>query len=604
MLVFVFQILLCFIFSSAILSFIKNTALKVILLIIFTLFGTLELNSIMLGGSLIDYKFIQHLNFETIWAAKSAFIVQTIKVIMFGLALFWSLRTISNHDEFIKINKYIRLGIVGVCFLGMSVSGGILFNVFEIVKLKSTIVSTDFDQSLALLHPELSNYVSSENIEIEDIETGNESVSKPKNIIVISMESFEKAYLSDNLSYLTPNLRKLKDNMTFFNMESGPGSDWTSGSVYTEMTGFPCFFKKQNNEIFQGVAGTRISGLGHILDKAGYDLTYGMAIADFAGNKEMLTANKFTVLSENEFSQDNPMGQWGTQDKDLFKEAKGIIKNKASQKKPFALFLSTISTHAPNGVYDKRMESCVKKQKTDLETMVAATDYHIGDLFEFLKNENLLNNTVVYIFPDHLLMGVSSETEVMKKFPEHRSLFFLTNAPAKLFSYPISQDIYQIDIPKLILEGAGIKHNVKFFTDLIEGDKIKYLHEHKTEILTVNETSLIYKKDELTANKSLPFGERLYSANRQYSLVVQKDGNVAAYEYLSKPVWSANTFSTPASILEMKEDGNLIIKDKQGHMYWESKTANNPDAKLVLGNDGFLRIMDKNGKPIWVSVNM
>ena len=76
----ILQLLLLFLFSVTILSLIETKWLKISLLSIFVIFISLEVNSIFLGGTLIDYKFYQHLNFETIWAVKGAFVWQTTKV--------------------------------------------------------------------------------------------------------------------------------------------------------------------------------------------------------------------------------------------------------------------------------------------------------------------------------------------------------------------------------------------------------------------------------------------------------------------------------------------------------------------------------------------
>ena len=588
-----------FIFSILILSFVKNKKFKIFILLILSVFITAQFNSIILGGSLIDYKFYQHLNLETIWAVKSVFIIQAIKVFIFGIIIGFIYHYVSKNHYLLKISLKIRLGFVAICLISMVTKEGIIHNIYEIYKLKNAVVNANFQESLKSLSSNNNLYISSDSIKIQHNLDTNNVVSKPKNIIVISMESLEKGYLSDNLAHLTPNLRKMAKEMTFFNMEMGSGSDWTTGSIYTELTGFPCFFKNQNNEIFQGVNDTKITSIGHILKQAGYDLTYALALADFAGNREMLRVNKFDVKSEDDFSPKNPLGQWGTHDKDLFNEIKAIIKKKKKSKKPFAMFASTISTHPPDGVYDARMEKLIKKQKTKLEFMVAATDYHIGELMKFLKKEDLIDNTVIYLFPDHLLMG--KESDVINRFPQHRSLFLLSNAPKDRFSYSTLKDIYQIDIPKIILEGAGIKHNAKFFTDLIkDNDKIKYINDHKLEILAINESSLIFKDNILKVESKLKPGSRLYSRNKKYSLILQDDGNLVIYRFLSEPIWHTNTGGRKVTTLYLDKKGNLTLKDKSNKIHWSSNSTGHKDSYLILQDDGNLVIYSQN-KPIWAS---
>ena len=40
---------------------------------------------------------------------------------------------------------------------------------------------------------------------------------------------------------------------------------------------------------------------------------------------------------------------------------------------------------------------------------ISSADYLLGDFFEFLKKEQFLENTAVFVFPDHFLMGKYGE---------------------------------------------------------------------------------------------------------------------------------------------------------------------------------------------------
>jgi hypothetical protein len=66
----------------------------------------------------------------------------------------------------------------------------------------------------------------------------------------------------------------------------------------------------------------------------------------------------------------------------------------------------------------------VSPQSTKMEFMISAVDYLLGDFVGYLKEEKLLDNTVVYIYPDHLKMGMTSELREVG----NRGLFMLTNA--------------------------------------------------------------------------------------------------------------------------------------------------------------------------------
>jgi hypothetical protein len=116
-----------------------------------------------------------------------------------------------------------------------------------------------------------------------------------------------------------------------------------------------------------------------------------------------------------------------------------------------------------------------------LEYSVSTVDYLIGDFISFVQQSGLLENTVIYLFPDHLKMGDPS----MFKDTGSRGLFLIANSNSIIHS---DEKLYQIDLPKIILKGAGIEHNLKFLTDYISINKDEFIRENLhllTEINTV-----------------------------------------------------------------------------------------------------------------------
>lgn len=85
------------------------------------------------------------------------------------------------------------------------------------------------------------------------------------------------------------------------------------------------------------------------------------------------------------------------------------------------------------------MEEFILPKNSDLEFMAAATDYMIKDFMDYLKAINVLENTVIYIFPDHLKMGDAK----LFDGTGNRGLFVLTNAKQNTISYSKDQAIYQ-----------------------------------------------------------------------------------------------------------------------------------------------------------------
>jgi hypothetical protein len=241
--------------------------------------------------------------------------------------------------------------------------------------------------------------------------------------------------------------------------------------------------------IFQDTYDTQITGLPHVLKKAGYQMTFMIGNASFSATKDLLNTYEITdIIDKRRLSDkyETKNVQWGLHDKDLFEEAKHEILRKVDQKKKFMLFLSTTSTHSPDVVYDSRMEALIPPQNTKLEFMIAAVDYMLGDFINFLREKDVLSNTSVYIFPDHLqLLNTTKLTNT-----GDRSLYVITNASEDDLSYDNSKPIYQLDLPGFILEGASVTHNAKFLSDYINDDKLQFINDNKTVITALNSSGL------------------------------------------------------------------------------------------------------------------
>ncbi|TNE57163.1 MAG: hypothetical protein EP344_11530, partial [Bacteroidetes bacterium] len=307
--------------------------------------------------------------------------------------------------------------------------------------------------------------------------------AKPgKNVIVIYMESLEKGFLREDL---TPNLSRLAKTLHFAEMPQGVGSDWSAASFYTGISGIPAFFSfgSGGNSIFQNTKSIALTGTGHVFEAAGYQRVFMLGNKAFAGMDEMLSACRFKVKSEVDFGTSYAKVPWGIHDLDLFKEAKKEVKSLKGSGRPFALYLATVSSHGPEGFYDPRVETMVpQKTNSNLEKMVAATDAMVGDFVQYLTAEGLMDNTVIYLMPDHLLMGDPASVDPSGA---PRSLYLITNAKLE------KPKLEQIDLPRTILQGAGIDHNAVFLKDFLpEGDSRAYLLDRKRAIQQLNEASV------------------------------------------------------------------------------------------------------------------
>ena len=491
------QIIALYILIIIISSLLKQNKIKFIVVSILALLAILEMASLNLTNTLIDYRFYTHFGIESIKGFGVLFIKEIIVFCILYLISVYLIIKVSNIIYKKQINILYKL-IAGLIFIFILWQDkGIIKNFIDIYKITHAEEKT-FKKSLKALGINPKDYILPKDIK----------AIHGKNIIVISVESLEQGFFSKNFNDLVPNLNKYSKEWTFFkNMPVAPGSGWTAGSLFTHQTGLPAFinmedksFKSKNgyideegrgNNIFQGTRDNKLIGLGNILNAAGYDYRYLMGNIEFAGIKDLLKSYGYKTIS-----QKNTIGKYkhivmGLNDLDLFKEAKLQIDDLSkNENKPFALFISTINTHFPIGIYDKRMEHYVSKNDNMLECSITSVDYLINDFIEYLKSKDLLKNTAIFIFPDHLLMGRGGEIH-RKLNMQLRKLYLLTNIESQKFKEKTSDTIYQVDLPRLIVDGAEIKTNAKFLFDLLETkNKLEFIKSNSGKITTLNAAAI------------------------------------------------------------------------------------------------------------------
>lgn len=476
------DLLLLFMFVVIVLlvnSFIKNRLLRVTSSILLSVFIIAQTLSLYFTQSFIGYQFYVHANLRGLLGLESLFIIQILATIIFLIILI--ILNIKSYDfnkvfSFfqLKNNHQIAIKLVSTVLLVFIIvtKGSFISDTKTLLPLFATNNTKAFNETL--LNNNMPNYVTPDKIEGE----------AGKNIIVISMESLEKGLLNKKYAALTPNLNKLKNKWHYFDLKQNLGSGWTSGSLYTSLTGFPALFGASGNSIFHTAYHSDISSITHVLQKTNYNITYMNGNTDHSGIKEMLNVFKFDKIIDYKNSKLSGFeSYYGLRDKDLFNIAKKEVELNNKVKKPFALFISTTDTHFPNGIYDKRMEAVISPKNTDLEFTIAALDYLIGDFITFLETKNILENTTIYLFPDHLKMG----DPTMFNNTGERSLYCITNSN----NISANNDLYQIDLPKIILKGANVNHNLKFLTDYLTGDKNEYIKDNMMRLTEINTSGIL-----------------------------------------------------------------------------------------------------------------
>jgi hypothetical protein len=106
-------------------------------------------------------------------------------------------------------------------------------------------------------------------------------------------------------------------------------------------------------------------------------------------------------------------------------------------------------------------------------------------------------------------------------------------------------------------------------------------------------------QDTLAQNQKLRASEELKSTNGQYTLAMQGDGNLVAYDRQGNSLWSSNTVGSGAVECVLQGDGNLVLKDRNGRDVWATSTEGYKNARLMIQNDGNLVIYNERGLVVW-----
>lgn len=462
-------------------SIITSKVIRIIVSVCSSAYVTAQLFSLYSIQSFIGYQFYIHLNVRSVAGMQGLFLIQmvllvgvltTLIPIYFSSPFIWN-KWLRHSKSNIRIGVKVTAILIPLSFVLLI--GDFIQDTRTLASLLTQPNSTaDFRE--VLIKHDLIDYVTPEQIK----------VSPGKNIIIISVESLEQGFLSSKFASLTPNLRALKNKWNYYDVKQNNGSSWTSGSLYTYLTGFPAYFGGSGNSIFQSAFHSNISSITHALKIANYRTTYINGNTEHSGVNSMLSVLGIGKIIDTKNTPNSGYeSDYGLRDKEVFQYAKNELDVLEESNQPFAIFISTTDTHFPDGIYDQRMKSVISPKSSNLEFSVATVDYLIADFIEFLEKKELLNNTVVFLFPDHLKMG---DPEIFNGTGK-RMLYVLTNADGQNFMADTT-DLYQIDLPKVILNGAGISHNLKFLTDYISGGKDEFILDHIQAITEINAVGL------------------------------------------------------------------------------------------------------------------
>ena len=251
-----------------------------------------------------------------------------------------------------------------------------------------------------------------------------------KNLIVIHAESIQSAALkqSFNGQDVTPNLNRIRSEGIYFDNFYAEASSGTSSD--TEFTFSSSLLPVTNGSVAVSYWNREYETLQKLLRNKGYNtLSFHANTGDFWNRNNLhksLGYNTFYSKNSFEVKDENIIGL-GLSDKEFFKQLTPILKKEYEEKGKFMATLIMLSNHTPFDALDKYGEFDVDMKVEEKEVdangnettkvvsypymegtklgnyfkSVHYADSALGELFERLDSEGLLDNTVVVIYGDH-----------------------------------------------------------------------------------------------------------------------------------------------------------------------------------------------------------
>ena len=259
------------------------------------------------------------------------------------------------------------------------------------------------------------DYYSKNTIELKNNEYSN--IFEGKNIIVIHAESIQDAAINQefNGEKVTPNLNRIKDEGIYFSNFYSQASSGTSSD--SEFTFASSLFPVTNGSVAVSYWNREYETLQKLLKEKGYNtLSFHANNGDFWNRNNLhksLGYNTFYSKSSYSVDEENIIGL-GLSDKEFFKQTVPILKKEYDENGKFMATLIMLSNHTPFDALDKygEFDTSIKEdgkvypymEDTKLGNYFKSAHYAdsaIGELFEELDSEGLLDNTVVVIYGDH-----------------------------------------------------------------------------------------------------------------------------------------------------------------------------------------------------------
>ena len=291
------------------------------------------------------------------------------------------------------------------------------------------------------------------------------------NLVYIFAESFELTYFDEKIfPSLIKHLRPLQaQSINFTNIQQTFGTGWTIAGMTAALCGIPLVTPSTDGHATQGNSMSKMTSfysgatcMSDVLHKEGYNMVYrsGSSLI-FAGVDKLYKTHQFDdakgiedlesyIPKEQYAAYHTP---WGFYDDTLFDLSFNEFEKLAQANKKFALFVSTMDTHHPDGHISK---SCKTKTYQDgsnsILNAVACSDELIANFIKKIQSSPYGKNTVIVVGSDHLAMYNTAADYLSKG---KRSNQFMILDPRQTQGKQIDKIGSTLDISAILLPLLG-----------------------------------------------------------------------------------------------------------------------------------------------------
>ena len=245
---------------------------------------------------------------------------------------------------------------------------------------------------------------------------------------------------------VTPNLNRLANEGIYFT--NCYGNSWrTDRGTVCAWSGYPSFPSMSVMKI-PSKSRTMPNIAKTLREERGYNTfyLYGGDI-NFTNMRSYLISGGFEQLmwKEDYTSEEQKSAQWGVCDEITFKSLFDISQ---SQKSPFIIGFSTLSSHAPWDVPIKQFDD-------EILNAMYYLDQCLGDFIQRFRQTKVWDNTLVILLPDH---GIPYK-DIDERHPLMNHIPMIWIGGAVKEARRIEQVCNQTDLPATLLGQLGLNHD-------------------------------------------------------------------------------------------------------------------------------------------------